>query len=126
MGFKVRRSISIFKGLRLNISKSGVSTTIGKKGASVTIGKNRTRSNVGIPGTGISYSNEVKKPASESSEKPATQEFLLSMNQDGNVTIKYADGQIVTDSDLLEKITQSEGYKEEVNRLNRLRESKKD
>ena len=124
MALKARRSISIFKGVKLNISKSGVSTTVGKKGASVTVGKDRTRVNVGIPGTGLSYSKEVKKPASKSSDKPATQEFILSMNDDGYVTIKYADGQVVTDSVLIEKITQSEGYKEEVKRLNRIRESK--
>ena len=121
---KARRSIKIFKGLRLNFSKSGVSATIGKKGSSVTVGKNRTRVNVGIPGTGLSYSEEVKKPVSKSSEKKATQEFILSMNQDGVVTIKYANGQVVTDSDLIAKITQSEGYKKEVKRLNSIRESK--
>ena len=124
MALKARRSISIFKGLKLNISKSGVSTTFGQKGASVTVGKNRTRVNVGIPGTGLSYSKEVKKSAPASPEKPTVQEFILSMNKDGNVTIKYADGQVVTDSDLIEKITQSEGYKEEVKRLNSIRESK--
>ena len=124
MGLKIRRSISIFKGLKLNISKSGVSTTVGKKGASVTFGKKRARVNVGIPGTGISYSKEVKEPIATNTEKSATQEFILSMNQDGYVTIKYSNGQVVTDPNLLEKITQSEGYKEEVNRLNILRENK--
>jgi hypothetical protein len=64
MGFRFRRSIKIAPGIRLNVSKSGISATIGTRGATVNIGKRGTRTTVGIPGSGISYS-ELSKPASK-------------------------------------------------------------
>ena len=54
MGFRFRKSIKIIPGVRLNLSKSGISTSLGGKGATVNIGK-RSRATIGIPGTGISY-----------------------------------------------------------------------
>ena len=56
MGFRFRRSLKILPGVRLNFSNSGVSTTLGPRGATVSLGKRGPRGNVGIPGTGISYS----------------------------------------------------------------------
>ena len=50
---KFRKRISIAPGVKLNLSKSGVSTTVGAKGASVNVGKKGTYLNTGVPGTGI-------------------------------------------------------------------------
>jgi len=36
---RFRRSVTIAKGVRVNFSKSGISTTMGTRGASVNIGK---------------------------------------------------------------------------------------
>ncbi len=58
MGFRFRRRISIGPGLRLNVSKSGVSTSVGTRGAWFTIGHGKTRETVGIPGTGVSYTEQ--------------------------------------------------------------------
>lgn len=55
MGFRFRRSIKILPGVRLNFSKSGVSTSIGVPGATVNLSKKGTRTTVGVPGTGVSY-----------------------------------------------------------------------
>jgi len=55
MGFSFRRSIKVLPGIRLNLSRSGISTSIGVRGAHVTIGHGKVRETVGIPGTGISY-----------------------------------------------------------------------
>ena len=56
MGFRFRRSVRLFPGLRLNASKSGVSMSVGTRGAWYTIGsKGRRRVTVGLPGTGIGY-----------------------------------------------------------------------
>ena len=55
MPFRFRHSFRVFPGLRLNLSKSGVSTSIGTRGAWWTIGPRGTRATVGIPGTGLSY-----------------------------------------------------------------------
>ncbi|MBR0513622.1 MAG: DUF4236 domain-containing protein [Clostridia bacterium] len=48
MGMRFRRSVKIMPGVRINFSKSGMSTTIGPKGASVNIGKKGTYLNTGI------------------------------------------------------------------------------
>jgi hypothetical protein len=55
MGFRFQRRIRLFPGVRINLSKSGVSTSIGTRGAHVTVGHGQTRETVGLPGTGLSY-----------------------------------------------------------------------
>ncbi len=55
MGFRFSRRIKLFPGVRLNVSKSGISTSVGTRGAWLTFGNRGTRTTVGIPGTGISY-----------------------------------------------------------------------
>lgn len=72
MGFRIRKSISLGKGLRLNLGKSGVtSVTIGKRGAPhVTVGKGGTRFGTPvIPGTGISYETRLDKPSKKARRK---------------------------------------------------------
>lgn len=56
MGFRFRRSVKIAPGVRLNFSRSGVSTSIGGPGATVNLSKRGARGTVGLPGTGLSYS----------------------------------------------------------------------
>ena len=57
MGFNFRKSLKIAPGIKLNITKKGVSSlSIGKNGARVSIGKKGVRTTVGIPKTGLSYS----------------------------------------------------------------------
>jgi uncharacterized protein DUF4236 len=53
MTWSYRKRIKIIPGVRLNISKSGISTSIGVRGASMTFSKNATYLNTGIPGTGL-------------------------------------------------------------------------
>ena len=57
MGWRFRRSIRLFPGIRLNIGKRGVSTSIGVRGAHVTLGHGKVRETVGIPGSGLSYTH---------------------------------------------------------------------
>jgi hypothetical protein len=42
-------------GYTLNLGKSGVSTSLGGRGAWYTVGRGRSRTTLGLPGTGISY-----------------------------------------------------------------------
>jgi hypothetical protein len=72
MGFRFRKSIKIIPGVRLNISKSGMSTSIGTRGATVNISKRGTRTTLGIPGTGISYS-DMTPSQSRASDQPASE-----------------------------------------------------
>jgi len=88
MGFRFRRGISILPGLKLNLSKSGVSFSAGPKGAKITIGPRGTRVTAGIPGTGLSVSESVqaqkRSPLASNTEvqnlidhKPPNWEFKL-------------------------------------------------
>lgn len=58
MGFNFRKSLKIAPGVRLNITKKGISSvSLGGKGARVNLGKKGTKTTVGLPGTGLSYSS---------------------------------------------------------------------
>lgn len=59
MGFRIRKTIKIAPGVRLNFGKKSMSTSIGKRGVGVTISPTRITTHVGIPGTGISYEKNV-------------------------------------------------------------------
>lgn len=59
MGLRLRKSVKIMPGLKINLSKSGASLTVGKAGACVNISSKGTRATVGMPGTGISYSTRL-------------------------------------------------------------------
>jgi uncharacterized protein DUF4236/SH3 domain-containing protein len=59
MGFRFQKRISILPGVRINLSKSGVSTSLGPRGADVNIGKDGVTANAGIPGTGLSYRQKI-------------------------------------------------------------------
>ena len=61
MGFRFRKTIKLLPGIRLNISKSGISASIGIPGVTANISKHGTRGTIGIPGTGISYSEKLSK-----------------------------------------------------------------
>ena len=50
---RFRKSINIFKGVRMNVSKSGVSFTMGRKGISANVGKDGVFLNTSLPGTGL-------------------------------------------------------------------------
>lgn len=61
MGFRFRKSVSLFPGVRLNIGKKGLGISAGVKGARVGVGSKGAYTSVGIPGTGISSVNYVGK-----------------------------------------------------------------
>jgi len=55
-GFRFRKQISVLPGVKINLSKSRVSTSLGGRGATVNVGADGRRMvTVGIPGTGMSY-----------------------------------------------------------------------
>ncbi len=58
-GLRFQKRLRIFPGLRINLSKSGASTTLGPRGAGGNIGKDGITTNAGIPGTGLSYRQKV-------------------------------------------------------------------
>lgn len=69
MGFRFRRSVRLFPGVRVNFSLSGVSVSAGVPGAMINIGPRGSRLTMGLPGTGISYTHNLssQRPAKRSS-----------------------------------------------------------
>ena len=51
---RFRKTITLFKGLKMNVSTSGVSFTVGGRGLSANVGAKGVYLNTGIPGTGLS------------------------------------------------------------------------
>jgi hypothetical protein len=62
MTLRFHRRISLLKGLRINLSKSGASVSVGHRGAWITLGPKGRRMTVGLPGTGIYWTETNKRP----------------------------------------------------------------
>jgi uncharacterized protein YgiM (DUF1202 family) len=59
MGLRFQKRLRILPGVRINLSKSGLSTSLGPRGADVNIGRSGVTTNAGIPGTGVSYRQKL-------------------------------------------------------------------
>jgi len=59
MGLRFRKVLKIAPGLWINLSKSGGSLSVGGKGATLNIGRDGVRSTLGVPGSGLSYSDRI-------------------------------------------------------------------
>jgi hypothetical protein len=71
MGFRFQKRITIFPGLRLNLSKRGASVSVGRRGAWFNFGGRNGKSvTLGLPGTGLSYRASAGK-----SHEPAREEI---------------------------------------------------
>jgi Protein of unknown function (DUF4236) len=56
MGFRFRKIFSVIPGVKVNLSKTGVSTSLGGHGATVNVGSSGKKTlTLGIPGSGMSY-----------------------------------------------------------------------
>ena len=60
MGLRFYRRIRVFPGITLSLSRRGLSTSVGVKGAHVTVGHGQVRETVGLPGSGISYTESQR------------------------------------------------------------------
>lgn len=59
MGFRFRKSIKLAPGVKINLNKKSASVTLGGKGLKHTVSTTRRRTTTaGIPGSGISYSQQ--------------------------------------------------------------------
>lgn len=60
MSLRYRRSVKLGKGVKLNLTKTGVGLTVGGKGAHYSVhSSGRRTTSVGIPGTGLYYQNRT-------------------------------------------------------------------
>lgn len=75
MGWRYRRSVKVLPGVKLNFSKSGVSTTLGVKGARYTIGKNGKRTiTAGTPFKGLYLQETYNKKTRKRQKKAMKQQ----------------------------------------------------
>lgn len=116
---RFRKSIKICKGVRLNLSKSGVSATVGIKGASVNFGKKGTYVNYGIPGTGI---YDRKKISGGNSKKDNFYDFdwnsfHINYKDDGSMDF-YINGNLITDAYIIRMIKKEEHFKNILKKIN--------
>jgi hypothetical protein len=58
MGLRFFRRMRIAPGVTLNLSKSGVSASVGTRGACVTVGPRDTRQTIGLPGSGVYWTEQ--------------------------------------------------------------------
>jgi|KBSSwiStaDraftv2_1062776.scaffolds.fasta_scaffold40294_2 hypothetical protein len=59
MGWQFRRSFRLGPGVRLNLGKRNASVSFGVKGAHYTTGTRGRRVTIGLPGTGLYYTQKV-------------------------------------------------------------------
>lgn len=61
MPFRFRRTFKILPGVKINVSKSGMSVTVGPKGYHLTFGKQGIRQTIDFPGEGLSHTSLLFK-----------------------------------------------------------------
>lgn len=74
MGLRFRKSFKILPGVRINLNKNSTSVTFGKKGVHYTVNSNgKKTATVGIPGTGISYSESTSSSKKKTNSNPSSE-----------------------------------------------------
>jgi len=63
MGFRFCRRVRLIPGLRVNLSRSGPSLSIGHRGGRYTFGPRGRRVTLGLPGTGLYWTERVPPAA---------------------------------------------------------------
>ena len=93
MAIHFRKSIKILPGVKLNLSKTGISVSAGVRGARITVGKRGTHATVGLPGTGLSVTKKIggKSKAKASQEIKAKPITKLS-KEEMNFRVQESDG----------------------------------
>jgi hypothetical protein len=61
MAWRFFKSIKVLPGVRVNLSKTGLSVTLGSRGATLNIGRTGVSTAVGLPGSGISFREKIFK-----------------------------------------------------------------
>lgn len=112
---RFRKSIQIFKGLRINFSKSGVSATVGGRGVSVNMGPKGTYLNTSIPGTGLYDRKKLSDgfgiyPKTSSSQSPLVANFTLTAGANGGIDVWNVNGGLVTDEATLRAIKRTDEF----------------
>lgn len=74
MPVRIRKSFNLFRGVKVNMSKGGMSISVGRKGFHLNFSRRGVRQTVGLPGSGISESSYLfKNKANEDKKENETE-----------------------------------------------------
>ena len=82
MPIRIRKSFNLFPGVKVNMSKGGMSITVGRKGFHLNFSKRGVRQTVGLPGSGISESSYVFKNKDEEKKEAEPEKEAQSSEED--------------------------------------------
>lgn len=85
MSFRLRRTLILLPGVRLNLSQSGESASLGPRGVSLTLDRSGAYLNVGLPGSGLSYRTRLSKAKSKVTRASSAKTPNLDLELDKNV-----------------------------------------
>jgi hypothetical protein len=71
VAWRIRRTVKIAPGIRLNINKRGPSVRFGPKGVGMTVGPHGHRVSAGVPGTGVYVYQQYGRKKSGSRQTPS-------------------------------------------------------
>jgi hypothetical protein len=77
MTLRFWRRVRIVPGLRVNLSKSGASVSVGRRGAWLTTGPRGQRATVGLPGTGLFWTEKLPPVAAARGRGPLSVGLVL-------------------------------------------------
>jgi len=79
MPIRFRRTFTLFPGVKINVSKGGMSVTVGRKGFHLNFSRHGVKETVGLPGSGLSQSSYLfKNDPGEEKEKRDENEVVES------------------------------------------------
>lgn len=88
MGFNFRKSLKIAPGVKLNITKQGISSlSVGGKGARVNLGKKGTKTTLSIPKTGLSHTSYTPYSKGNRSSKDKNSFYTASREKNQNISL---------------------------------------
>lgn len=134
MSIRFHKSIKICKGVKVNFSKRGISTSFGGKSFTFNTGTRSSYATFGIPGTGLSSRVKLTKGSSRKSSsgrsstsrssnsysrsaytpqvEPIPTDIKIQHYDDGSVKFFASNGAEITDSTIISKIKSTAAYKE--------------
>lgn len=113
---RFRKSVNICKGVKLNLSKSGVSCTVGGKGLSLNLGKNGLFLNTGIPGTGLYDRKKIAGGLERREERADARDYLVNLGEDGAIELSRRDGRAMSEEEE-RRVRRADWYKRESGQL---------
>ena len=69
MPIRFRKSFKIFPGVKINVSRGGISVSVGRPGATLNFSKRGVRQTIGLPGSGVSETSYLFKKDSNSEKE---------------------------------------------------------